>query len=226
MATQIEAKPTDVREHQPLEKPDTPDRLSMEQGIRREIAEMLASKKRSFTVADYYYLAEVGILHEDDRVELIDGEILLMSPIGSRHAACVNMLSSKFSELTGEGSIVAVQNPISLNDDTEPQPDIALLRHRDDFYADAHPGPDDILLVVEVSDTSLDYDREKTTNSYAKHSIPEVWIASLSDDWVERYRNPGRDGYGEVRQFVRGETISPELLPNVQVNVNDILPQQ
>lgn len=226
MATQIETKTSDVAERQPAEKPDAPDRFSMEQGIRREIAEMLAAKKRGFTVADYYYLAEVGILDEDDRVELIDGEIVLMSPINVSHAACVKAFTREFYMTASEQAVISVQDPIHLSDNSEPQPDVVLLRPRDDLYAASHPTPEDILLLVEVSDSTIDKDRNEKLPRYAESGVPEVWIASLPDNWVERYRNPGTDGYGEVRQFARGETISPRLLPNVQVNVNDILPQQ
>ena len=226
MATQIETKPTDTAEHQPAGKSDAPDRLSMELGIRREIAEMLAAKKRDFTVADYYYLAEVGILDEDDRIELIDGEIVLISPINVPHAYCVKALTKEFYMTASEQAVISVLDPIHLSYNSEPQPDVVLLRPRDDMYATAHPTPEDILLLVEVADSTIDKDRNEKLPRYAKAGVPEVWIASLPDNWVERYRNPGTDGYGEIRQFVRGETISPELLPNIQVNVNDILPRQ
>lgn len=226
MATQIETKPVDAVEPRHVEKSDAPDRFSMVQGIRREIAEMLAAKKRGFTVGDYYHLAEVGILDEDDRVELIDGEIVLMSPINVPHAYCVKAFNREFHIQASEQAIISVQDPIHLSDDSEPQPDVVLLRPRDDMYASAHPTPEDILLLVEVADSTIDKDRNKKLPRYAKAGIPEVWIASMPDDWVERYRSPGPDGYGEVRQFVRGETISPELLPNVRLSVDDILPRQ
>lgn len=198
--------------------------FKMVQGIRREIIDMLASKKRGFSAEDYELLGVEGILHEDDRVELIDGEIVPMAPIGSRHAACVNMLSNTLSEIIGERAIIAVQNPINLSGNSEPQPDIALLRPRNDFYASAHPNPEDILLLIEVADSSLERDRKKTTANYAKYNVHEVWIVNLIDDCVERYHSPSQGEYGNVSLSTRGDAISPEQLPNVELGVDDILP--
>lgn len=224
MATQVESKPIDADENRREKKSDTSNRFSMVQGIRGEIVAMLAAKRRGFSVDDYYHLADVGILDEDDRVELIDGEIIVMSPINSPHASGVKAFNREFARKLGDRAIVSVQDPIHLNDNTEPQPDIALIRYRDDFYASAHPTPDDILLLVEVADSSLERDREKARGTYAKHGIPEVWIANLSDDCVERYRNPAQDGYADVSEFRRGDTISPSALPDVELAIDDILP--
>lgn len=223
-AVQVETKPVDAVERQQAKKSDAPSRFAMVQGIRREIVEMLAAKKRGFTVDDYYYLADVGILDEDDRIELIDGEIVLMSPINVPHAYCVRAFTMEFYMMASEQAVISVQDPIHLNDNSEPQPDIALLRPRDDFYAEAHATPDDILLLVEVADSSLERDREKARDTYAKHGIPELWIANLRDEVVERHRNPTPDGYEDVRVFNRGDTISAELLPDVELAVDDILP--
>ena len=227
MTQQVEAMPVVADERGDADRPDRPkgnNQFNMVQRIRREIAEMLAAKKRGFSADDYQLLGRLGILDEDDRIELIEGEIVLMSPIGSRHAACVKMLNVEFRDNLGGQAIVSLQDPIRLGDDSEPQPDVALLRPRDDFYAGAHPGPDDILLLIEVADSSLNYDRRRTAETYAKHRIPEVWIANLADDWVERYRNPAEGEYADVRQFSRGERISPALLPDVELAVDDILP--
>ena len=173
-----------------MEKADAPDRFSMVQGIRREIVAMLASKKRGFSADDYQFLGKLGILDEDDRIELIDGEIVIMSPIGNRHEACVDRLNHIFvRDLKGQ-AIVRVQGSFRLDAYSEPQPDIALLRPRDDFYASRSATPDDVLLLVEVANSSLDRDREKARDKYAKQRIPELWIANLRDDVVERYRNP------------------------------------
>ena len=224
MTTQVESKTVDAAERQSAEKSEAVSRFAMVQGIRREIAEMLAAKKRGFSVADYYHLAEVGILDEDDRVELIDGEIVLMSPINVPHAYCVKALTREFYTTASEQAVISVQDPIHLSANSEPQPDIALLRPRDDMYAAAHPTPDDILLLVEVADSTIDKDRNEKLPRYAKAGVPEVWIASLPDDWVERYRNPVEGEYTDVRQFSRGERISPELLPDAELSVDDILP--
>ena len=223
MATQVESKPIDADENRRATKSDASCRFSMVQGIRREIVAMLAAKKRNFSVDDYYHLADVGILDEDDRIELIDGEIIVMSPINSPHASGVKAFTKEFYKKVGDSVIVSVQDPIHLNDNTEPQPDIALLRYRDDLYANAHPTPDDILLLVEVADSSLERDREKAKKTYAKHGIPELWIANLRDEVVERYLSPKPDGYGDVKVFNRGDAISLELLPDVEFAVDDIL---
>ena len=224
MTQLIEAKPAVSDENGRSEKSDAARQFNMVQGIREEIVAMLAAKKRGFSADDYQLLGREGILTEDDRVELIEGEIVLMSPIGSRHAACAKMLSAEFSDRVGGRAVVSVQDPIRLGDDSEPQPDIALLRTRDDFYSEAHPGPDDILLVVEVADTSLERDRKKTAEHYAKHMIPEVWIANLPEDCVERYRDPSEHGYADVSRYARGDAISPQLLPDVELQVDSILP--
>lgn len=117
--------------------------------------------RRRFTVDEYYRLAEAGILHEDDRVELIEGEVVEMAPIGSKHASQVDRLAQHFFALLGERSTVRVQSPVHLDEHSEPQPDVTLLRPRPDFYASAHPGPQDIMLVVEVAETSAEYDHRQ-----------------------------------------------------------------
>ena len=124
-----------------------------------------------FTVADFARMLEAGILAEDDRVELIDGEVRAMTPVGPRHAATVKKINAMISRLADDTIIVGVQDPIQLTDYTEPQPDITVLRHRDDFYINAHPQPSDVLLIVEVSDTSLAYDREEKIPRYAQSGI-------------------------------------------------------
>ncbi len=224
MTQRVEAKAVVAGEYQRTEKSDVVRQHNMVQRIRGEIVDMLAAKKRGFSAEDYQLLGRVGILHEDDRVELIEGEVVLMSPIGSKHAACVSILSYLFIDRVEGRAIASTQNPIRLGDDSEPQPDIALLRPRDDFYAEAHPTPDDILLLVEVADSSLERDRKKSMDLYAKHGIPEVWIENLSDDCVERFRNPTESGYSDVRIFSRGERISPALLPGVELEVDGMLP--
>ncbi|MCS7207323.1 MAG: Uma2 family endonuclease [Dehalococcoidia bacterium] len=176
-----------------------------------------------FTVDEYHRLAQAGILGEDDRVELLDGEILVMAPISSRHAAAVNRLNALFSALVRRQAVVAVQNPVRLSLYSEPQPDIALLRPRPDFYASAHPQPPDVLLLVEVADASLPYDREVKLPLYARAGIPEVWLVNLASDTVEVYRSPSPQGYEDAHTLPRGQRLSPHLLPQVSVAVEDIL---
>jgi len=179
--------------------------------------------KHRFTVEEYHRMGEAGIFTEDDRVELIEGEILQMTPIGPRHAACVDRLTRLFSMAVGERAVVRVQSPIRVAQHTEPQPDVVLLRPRADFYQEAHPGPLDIFVVVEVSDTSAAYDRTVKLLLYARAGIPEVWLVDLEGQLVEVHRNPGPGGYQDVLQLRRGQHLAVEALPGLTFSVNDIL---
>ncbi|GBC85859.1 hypothetical protein HRbin11_02317 [bacterium HR11] len=176
-----------------------------------------------FTVDDYYRMLAAGILTEDSRVELIEGEIIAMAPIGSRHAACVDRLNRLLTDRVGGRAIVRVQSPIRLSRHTEPQPDVALLRPRSDFYASGHPGPGDVLLVVEVAETSADYDRQVKLPLYGRAGIPEAWLVDLAGEVVEVYRRPGRRGYREVGRHGRGSVLTLQAWPDVGLAVDEIL---
>jgi len=178
--------------------------------------------RRAFTVAEYHRMAEAGILHEDDRVELLEGEIVEMSPIGDRHANCVARLTMLLPGRVSGRAIVWVQNPVRLSERSEPQPDVALLWFRPDFYP-RHPGPADVLLLIEVSETSLDTDRAVKVPLYARAGIPEVWLVDLLGEVVEVFREPGPEGYGRVERVGRGGRVVPGALPDLFVNVDDIL---
>ena len=176
-----------------------------------------------FTRAEYHRMAEAGILHEDSPVELIEGEILEMSPIGRKHKSAVDRLAAIFFEKLGRRAIVRVQSSIVLDERSEPEPDIALLHPRQDFYADADESPADVLLVVEVADSSEGYDRQIKAPLYARHGIPELWIANLNRDQVAVYRDPTPDGYATTRVARRGESISSLVFPELTVIVDEIL---
>src|SRR5262245_17473788 len=177
-----------------------------------------------FTVDAYQRLAEVGILTEDDRVELVNGEVVRMSPIGDRHMAAVNRCTRAFSRTAGERALVSVQNPIDLDPYNEPQPDVALLRPRDDDYARGKPGPPDILLVVEVADTSPVYDRQTKLPRYAATGVREAWLLDLVADALEVHREPRPDDYALIRRYRRGERATPEALPDVAFAIEALLP--
>ncbi len=179
--------------------------------------------RRKFTADQYERMAESGILLEDDRVELLDGEIVEMTPIGSRHAGCVNRLNGLFSSTFQSRAIVTVQNPIRLDDLSEPQPDVALLKPRSDFYARAHPRPEDVLLVIEVIETSADYDRKVKLPLYAKAGIQEVWLVELSQGVVEAHRTPMKGRFSEVSRVRKGQKLSPSAFPDVSIAADDIL---
>jgi Uma2 family endonuclease len=168
-------------------------------------------------------MAEVGILTEDDRVELIDGEIIKTSPIGSRHVACVNRLTAVLTPRIGLSAIVSVRNPIYVDDYSEPEPDIALLRHRDDYYSASLPRPQDVLLIIEVADTSLEYDRTVKLSAYGRAGIPEVWIADLPGNGIEAFSELVNGVYQKVRRANRGESLSPTSLPGLSVRVEEVL---
>jgi Uma2 family endonuclease len=178
--------------------------------------------KRLFTVTEYHRIAEAGILGEDDRVELLAGEIVAMTPIGSRQAACVARLTALLSRVQELG-IVWVQNPIHLGQHSEPRPDLAVLKPRADFYAQAHPEPEDVLLVVEVAETSADYDREVKLPLYARAGIPEVWLVDLTEERIEAYRQPAPNGYREVRRLGRDGRAAPQAFPDLELAVADLL---
>jgi len=179
--------------------------------------------KRLFTVSEFYQMADAGIFSEDDRVELLAGEIVEMSPIGSRHAASVNRLHRIFHDRLGSSVIVSVQNPVRLDDYSEPQPDIAVVRFREDFYRDAHPGPADVLLIVEVADTSADVDRAVKVPLYARAAIPEVWVVDLSGRHVDVYQEPHRDGYRQHSRIGPGDQLTSVSVPVLSLPAADVL---
>lgn len=164
--------------------------------------------RKQFTVSDFARMRETGILTEDDRVELLDGEIYVMSPIGPLHVAIVNKLNKILSKHIGDKGIISVQNPIRLNDRGEPQPDIAVLNPREDFYTQALATTDDILLVIEVSDTTLEYDREQKLPKYADAHISEVWIVDAGAQVVEQYTQPLQGTYTQLYKVLFGNTIT------------------
>ena len=168
-------------------------------------------------------MAQAGVLMEDDRVELIEGEIVEMAPIGSRHAACVKRLIRLLSQQIGQHAVLGAQDPIQLGERSEPQPDMALLRPRDDFYSAGHPGPDDIFLLIEVADTSLDYDREVKASLYARYGVAEVWVVDLTAERIEVYRSPGSEGYRQSRIVSGDERLAPEALPQLALSARQIL---
>jgi Uma2 family endonuclease len=181
-------------------------------------------KPRVFSVSDYYAMAEAGILTEDERVELINGEIIEMSRIGSRHASAIYSLEYLVPGQLGGRAIAGAQNPLRLHGDVEVQPDFMILKLRDDFYASAHPGPEDVLLLIEVSDTTLDSDRNEKLPLYANAGIPETWIANIPERVVEVYTNPVNGVYTNRQVFSVGESVSPSAFPDISLPVSRIVP--
>jgi len=182
-----------------------------------------AGGRYTFTVDDYYRMAEHGILPPDARVELIEGEILTMSPVGGKHVTCFHTVMRQIDRQLDSTVTVRVQSPVRLNNHTEPEPDVAVIRERD--YGDGHPGPDDVFLLVEVSDTTLRFDRNRKIPVYAAAGIPEVWIVDLNAAVVTRYTGPNDGAYDLQERFRRGQSLTIDALPAVTGVVDDILPK-
>lgn len=182
--------------------------------------------RRRFTVAEYYRMGRAGILGEDDRVELIDGEIVQMPPIGGPHSGGVIRLTREFSRKLGDVAFVSAQNPIHVDDYNEPQPDIALLRPRADFYTSAHATPADILLLVEVAETSARLDRRVKAPLYGRAGVQECWLVDLGKDLLTVYRDPTPDGYRTSRTLRRGGRIAPLAFPDREFLVAEILGEE
>ncbi len=174
-----------------------------------------------WSVQEFHQLAEKGIFNEDDRIELIAGALIEMAPIGSDHSGHVKQLNRLFNQELGGKVIVSVQDPINLDDDSEPQPDLTLLRWRDDFYKSANPSAADVLLIIEVSDSTIEFDRNTKVPLYASHHIPEVWIINLNKQQVETYRKL-RDGkYSEITHHHEGKIV-PELIPEAAIEIAEL----
>jgi Uma2 family endonuclease len=180
-----------------------------------------SAPRRLLTVDEYHRMGEAGILTEDDRVELIEGELVAMAPIGSEHVSASNALTRLLVLALGDRGIVSVGNPVRLNGRSEPQPDFAVLKQRDD-YRTVLPRPEDAMLAVEVANTSLDYDRKVKLALYARSGIPEVWIVNLVSDEVEVYRAPIGDSYTSVARAGRSGVLTIEAIPGVLIPVGAI----
>jgi Uma2 family endonuclease len=184
----------------------------------------IASTLHRFTREQYYRMAETGVLRDEDRVELLNGEVTDMSPIGDRHAAMVRRLLAYFSPLINGRAVVGVQDPVVLDDWSEPQPDVWLAKYRADFYA-GHPTPADLLLVVEVADTSLGKDRRIKIPMYAAAGVPEVWLADLIANLLHVFRDPHAGEYRDIREWNRGETTAPLAFPELLLRVDELFPK-
>ena len=199
-------------------------------GATRFINEMLGLPESEddcidkYTVAEYHVMGEKGILTPDERVELIDGEIVLMPPMSSPHASVIHRINNLLvRSISLDEAIVSVQCPITFPGNTEPEPDVALLRPREDFYRSNLPTQQDALLLIEVSQSTLRYDRTVKLPLYAIARIPEVWIVNLADNVVEVYRNPEGSAYQATATLSGGEVVSPEAFPSLELPVVDLL---
>ena len=179
--------------------------------------------RKSFTVEQYHQMATAGILSDTDRVELINGDIIDMSPINSEHAGMVNRLLRVLTKRLLDKAIMTVQNPIHLDRSSEPEPDLTIVNKSEDDYISAHPRPKDVFVVIEVADTSLDKDREVKAPLYAKHGIPEYWIINLQDRQIELFRQPSNGQYGQTLIFSAKGKIESKVL-EFSVEYQEIFP--
>jgi Uma2 family endonuclease len=191
--------------------------------MSRIVASTTELKRRLFTLSQYHQMIASGVLVEGERIELIDGEILEMAAIGSKHGAQVKRLNRLFSGLLESSVLVSIQDPIELGPRSEPEPDVALLRWRADFYESSHPQASDVYLVIEVADSTLEYDRSVKAPLYARSEIFEYWIINLQDSVIEVHRQPSSSGYQVIQSYRRGMEIEVMALPGLGLTVDRIL---
>ncbi len=184
---------------------------------------MPVETRHRFTVSDYYRMAQAGVLDPDARVELLDGQIIDMSPSGPFHGGVVKRLIRLFAGLSKGRWVVAAQDPTHLDDYSEPQPDLMLLKPAADDYTGHHPGPGDTYLLIEVADSSLARDREEKLPAYGRAGIPEVWIVNLVEETIEVYREPNLTGYGSRQVLSHRDTARVAAFPEVAVDIGELL---
>ena len=177
--------------------------------------------RRLFTVEEYHRMGEAGILGEDERIELIEGEIVQMAPIGARHIGCVINATRLFITRLGDRAVVSPQNPVVIRPRSEPQPDLVLLRPRAVSYSRERPMSQDVLLAVEVADTTVRYDRIVKARLYARAGMAEFWLCLATDGAIEVHRGPGADGYAEVTVHGADQTVSPLAFSDISFAVTD-----
>ena len=179
-------------------------------------------RRHLLTVHDFHKMGAAGILGESDRVELIEGELIDMAPIGVSHAWMVSRLTNLLVPALKGRAIVSPQNPVRLSDISEPQPDLALLRPAKSAYRDVHPAPEDVLLLIEVADTSLTYDRKRKAPLYARHGLLEFWLIDVGRERIDVHRDPAPDGYRQIVQFENGGSISPRAFPDILISLPEL----
>ena len=178
---------------------------------------------KKFSLEEYHQMIHLGVFNENNSFELIKGEIFEMSPVGLRHASCVNKLNYLFAQNFSGQVIISVQNPIKLNNNSEPQPDIVLLKPREDFYASSHPTPDDIFLLIEVADSSIEYNRNIKLPLYAESKITEVWLIDLNNNLLEVYQNPQKNYYQNIQKLSSDNKVILNHPMAIEIDLNSLL---
>ena len=187
-------------------------------------APQVTRETRKFTVDEYFRMVEVGILQPKEKVELIEGEILLMAPMGSHHIWGVSRYAHAFISRAANRFIVQIQSTLRLGENFAPEPDLVLVKFRDDGYYFSDAAAEDVLLVIEVADSSLTYDRDVKAHIYGRFNVPETWVLNLPGDCIERFTEPGANGYAQHTVLRRGNRVSPVALPDLDLAVEDLLP--
>ncbi|MGI8543748.1 MAG: Uma2 family endonuclease [Aridibacter sp.] len=183
-------------------------------------------ERKTFTSDEVHQMMEIGILPEESGWELINGEIIHRMIIGSRHAETVIKFSKLLEKLIGDESLVSTQNPIEISQKNESEPDIAILKMRDDFYMETHPKPSDVLLVIEISFSTIDFDRETKKRIYAEAGIVEYWLVNLEENTLEIYSNPKGANYFEMKFYERGDIVYSKHIEKLKLKVSDIIPEE
>ncbi|MEH1825261.1 MAG: Uma2 family endonuclease [Nostoc sp.] len=190
---------------------------------------MSIAQAKRFTLAEYHRLGELGFFHEDDHIELINGEIIEMASKGTAHETCLRNLLRELPKIVGDRATLQSQAPIALPPNSEPEPDFAILQNRDDNYLSGHPQPADVLLVMEVSDSSLSYDQDVKLPLYAKAGITDYWIFNLFDNYLEVYseayqNNQGKYGYSNKRIVLSNQVIKFPCFPDLSLDLVRVFP--
>lgn len=185
----------------------------------------MSATPHRFTVEEYYRMGEIGVLKPDARVELLDGFVIDKAPISPLHGGTVKSLIRIFGEIAGRRFLLSVHDPVHLSEYSEPEPDLMLLRLKRDHYGTQHPGPDDVFLLIEVADTTLELDRNEKVPAYAAAGIREVWLVNLNERQIEIYREPHVTGYRSNSSLRPGDTGRPSAFPDITIDVTEVLRQ-
>ncbi|MEW6210455.1 MAG: Uma2 family endonuclease [Acidobacteriota bacterium] len=194
--------------------------------IEKPVESKIEPTARSFTVDEYYRMAEAGIIQPGERVELIEGRILKMSPKGTAHSASTTLAARYFIIHLGDRAIVRIQEPVHIDDRSEPEPDVVLARPLENKYSDHHPAPGEILLILEIADTSARYDREVKSLLFAQAGVIQYCILNLNSKELEDYRDPGSEGYRSKQTYKADEQFSLVAFPEILIAVRDLLPPE
>lgn len=187
-------------------------------------APQVTRETRKFTVDEYFRMVKEGILQPEEKVELIEGEILVMAPTGFHHSWGVSQYAHVLISRAANWFIVQIQSTLRLSESSAPEPDLVVLKLREDRYYSGYADPSDVLLVIEVADSSLNYDRDVKAHIYGRAMIPETWVLNLPDDCIERFTEPGPEGYAQHTVLRRGDKVTPVALPDMELAVEDLLP--